>query len=126
MLFDTDILIWLQRGLGKAAALVENSEVRNISIVTYMELLQTARTKREHDIIRGFLRDFDFRILALSENIGHRAAVYLEEYGVGSGLMLVDALIAATATEHDLVFVTGNAKHFKPIKGLRLSAFKAS
>ena len=48
MLFDTDILIWIQRGNHRAAALVEKKDDRFISVLTYMELLQGAREKRHH------------------------------------------------------------------------------
>jgi len=41
MLFDTDVLIFVQRGNIKAAALIENAEQRCISTQTYMELLQS-------------------------------------------------------------------------------------
>jgi len=42
MLFDTDVLILVQRGNSKAAVLVESTEQRYISTQTYMELLQYA------------------------------------------------------------------------------------
>lgn len=35
-----------------------------------------------------------------------------------------DAIVAATATENNLILVTSNAKHFRPIKDLKLKAFK--
>lgn len=50
MLFDTDILIWVQRGNPLAAALVEKEEKRCISVLTYMELLQGARKKGNMNI----------------------------------------------------------------------------
>jgi len=80
VLFDTDILIWIQKGNVKAAKLVAGEESRNISIQTYMELFQCARSKKDHHLIRDFLHEFDFFVLPLTENIGHRAAVYIEEY----------------------------------------------
>lgn len=123
MLFDTDILIWCQRNNEKAAKLITNSESRSISIQTYMELFQCARSKKEHRIMRDFLVDFNFSVLPFTENIGHRAAVYIEEYTLSNGLRSGDAIIAATAMENNLTLATGNLKHYKEIKDLQLKVF---
>lgn len=124
MLFDTDILIWIQRGNGRAAALVEREEDRSISVLTYMELLQGATEKRQHSLILDFLREYGFRVLPLSENIGHRAAIYVEEYSLSHGLRAGDAIIAATATESGSTLCTSNARHYRAIKELNLKVFK--
>ncbi len=124
MLFDTDILIWIQRGNERAAALVEREEDRTISVLTYMELLQGATEKRQHALILDFLREYGFRILPLSENIGHRAAIYIEEYSLSRGLRAGDAIIATTATENGAALCTSNVKHYRPIKELRLKVFR--
>ncbi len=124
MLFDTDVLIWIQRGNRKAASLIEREDERCISVLTYMELLQGAKEKRQHEYILDFLREFTFRILPLSENIGHRAAIYVEEYSLSQGIRAGDAIIAATATENGLTLCTANVKYYKPIKELKLRAFK--
>jgi predicted nucleic acid-binding protein len=124
VLFDTDILIWIQRGSHRAARLVEGEEERSISVLTYMELLQGAKEKRQHEHILDFLREYNFRILPLSENIGHRAAIYIEEYSLSHGLRAGDAMIAATATEHALTLCTSNVKHYRPIQELKLKVFK--
>jgi hypothetical protein len=50
--------------------------------------------------------------------------VYVEEYSLSHGLRAGDAIIAATAVENNMALSTGNAKHFKPIKELKLKAFK--
>ena len=124
MIFDTDILIWIQKGNEKAATLVDKSTDRFLSILTYMELLQAAEHKKQHRVVKEFLKVYGFRILPLTENIGHRASVYVEEYSLSSGLRAGDAIIAATATENTMVLATGNAKHFKPIKDLSLKIFR--
>ncbi len=124
MIFDTDIFISIQRGNAKAARVVERADERFLSVQTYMELLQCAENKQQHQYSRSFLRDFGFRTLALTENIGHRAAVYIEQYSLSHGLRAGDAIIAATATENDLTLCSSNRKHFKPIKDLKLQTFR--
>jgi len=124
MLFDTDILVWIQRGNHRAAALIDREEERCISVLTYMELLQGARGKRQHEYILDFLSEYGFRILPLSENIGHRAAIYIEEYSLSHGIRAGDAIIAATASDNHLTLCTSNLRHYRPIKELRLKVFK--
>jgi hypothetical protein len=123
VLFDTDIFVWVQRGNLKAATLVEREPRRFLSVQTYLELLQGARNKEEQQTTKQFLADFHFTLLPLTETIGHRAMVYIEEYGLASGLRAGDALVAATATENNLTLLSGNGKHFKPIHGLRIKIF---
>lgn len=124
MIFDTDVLIWVQRGNDKAAKLVDQTEERMISIQTYMELFQGARSKMEHKVIHDLLSDFAFVVLPFTENIGHRAAVYVEEYTLKCNLRAGDAIIAATAKEHNLILATANHKHYKAISDLQLKIFK--
>ena len=124
MIFDTDIFIWTQRGNEKAAKLMERSLERHLSIQTYMELLQSAKNKNQHKYIKDFITAFDFFVLPLTENIGHRASIYIEEYTLASGLRAGDAIIAATAVEINLTLVSSNVKHFKMIKELQLRKFR--
>lgn len=124
MLFDTDVLIWCFRGKAKAAQAIESADALAISAVTYMELVQGVRNKQELRAIRSFLADLHIPTLPLTENIGHRATIYLEEHALGAGLTMADALISATAMEHALPLCTGNAKHFKCIGDLEVQAFK--
>lgn len=123
MLFDTDIIIWVQRGNAKAAQLVDDENERLISVQSYMELLQGARNKRQHGCIIDFLADLSFQTLPLTENIGHRAAIYIEEYSLSHGLRAGDAIIAATAAENGISLCSSNFKHFTPIRELKLKVF---
>jgi hypothetical protein len=123
VLFDTDILIWVQRGDEKAARLVDDAAERCLSIYSYMELLQGAKGRKQHEYVIDFLKEFGFQMLAMTENIGYRAAVYVEEYTLSNGLRAGDAIIAATAVQHGMVLCTGDQKHFKAIQEVRLKVF---
>lgn len=125
MIFDTDIFIWIQRGNLKAASLIDKTDERFISAQSYLELLQCAKNKKQHEYTKRFLKDYGIRTLPLSENIGHRAIIYVEEYSLSHGLRAGDAIIAATATENGLVLCSSNAKHFRAIKELKLKVFKS-
>ena len=124
MIFDTDIFIWAQRGNEKAARLMEKSGERFLSVQTYMELLQCAKNKTQHKHVKDFLSSFGFIVLPLTENIGHRASIYVEEYTLSSRLRSGDAIIAATAVENNLILASSNLKHFRVIKELKLKSFK--
>ena len=124
MIFDTDIFIWVQRGNDKAARLMEKTRNRFLSIQTYMELLQCAKNKTQHSYVKDFITSCNFIVLPLTENIGHRASIYVEEYTLSSGLRSGDVIIAATAVENNMPLVSSNAKHFKVIKDLKLKVFK--
>lgn len=124
MLFDTDVLIWVLRGNAKAAKAVDNESARGISIVTYMELLQGARDKAEMRAIKSFLTDLQFATLPLTENVGHRASIYMEEYSLSITMSMADALIAATAIEANEILMTGNEKHYKAVRELEIKRFR--
>src|SRR6056300_1397346 len=76
--------------------------------------------------IEGFLKELCFETLPLSERIGYRASIYVEEYALSHGTGVADALVAATAVEENRVLLSGNIKHFKCIKDLQLTTFRAS
>ena len=126
MLFDTDVLIWCFRGDRRAIRLLEKTPLRRISIITQLELMQRARNKAEQRTIRNFLSSAGIMVLPLSEEIGHRASIYVENHTLAGGLQLADALIAATVLEHGETLSTGNAKHYRIIEELPLVTFRPS
>jgi len=126
MLFDTDVLIWALRGNRRAAAALDKADRLDLSVVSYMELIQSARDKKELRMVRAYLADVGFHMVPLSENIGHRASVYLEEYALKSGLGIPDALIAATAAEGKVALCSGNTKHYRVIAEVELHVFRPS
>ncbi len=124
MIFDTDILIWVQRGNLKAAKLIDQTEERAISMQTYLELIQCAQNKQQIQLTKDFLMNYGFNVIPFTQNIGHRAAIYLETHTLATGLRAGDAIVAATAAENNLALATGNSKHFKTIVDLKLHIFK--
>lgn len=102
---------------------MEKSEDRFLSIISHMELMQCAENKQQHKFVKDFLSSFGFTVLPLTENIGHRASIYVEEYTLSSGLRSADAIIAATAVENNLILVSSNRKHFRVIKELKFKCF---
>ena len=123
MVFDTDVLIFVQRGNAKAAQWVEDAPKRYISTQTYMELLKGAQNKKQHHMIQSFLKDYTFNVLPLTQNIGHRASVYVEEYALSHAMRAGDALVAATAVENHLPLASANEKHFRVVQELDLHVF---
>jgi len=123
MILDTDIFIWHFRGNRRATELLNEIEQIHISIMSYMELMQGARSKQEAQIIRELLLDLDCTILPLTENVGYRAAIYIEDYALAYGIRAGDAIIAATAIENGMTLHSSNEKHFKMIQGLDLQVF---
>jgi len=124
MLFDTDVLIWAMRGNTRAAAAIDKADSLELSVVSYMELLQGTRNKQELQVTKATLARLDFKILPLTENIGHRASIYMEEYALKSNIGVPDALISATAVENGSILCTANAKDYRSIAELRLSVFR--
>ena len=123
MLFFFYVLIWMFRGMKKAAQLVNTTPERQLSIINYMEILQGAQNKFEQLSYKHFFSHYHFDILPVTEAISHRASILVEEHALFDGLHVTDALIAATACEHHLTLCTANQKHMKSIAGLDFLLF---
>lgn len=124
MLFDTDVVIWMLRGNRRAAAVIDKADRLDLSVISYMELARGTHDREDLRSMRGYVADLGFNILPLSENIGHRASIYVEEYTLRSSLEVADALIAATAVENEIPLCSGNAKHYRAIVEVELKVFR--
>jgi predicted nucleic acid-binding protein len=124
--FDSDILIWCLRGDPLAGRLVNAESDRATSVVSLIELLQGAGSPAQLKTARDFVHKMEIRLLPVTEAIGNRALALIERHAPGDGLQLGDAMIAATALEHDDTLFTGNVRHFRAIRGLKIKRFRHS
>ena len=118
-LIDSNVLIDVSRGNAAAIKYVDGlPEPWAMSQVTAMELIVGARDKRELATIDSFLSQYP--VVPLSDSIGAQAYRLLKMYAKSHGLHVFDSLLAATAVEKALTFVTLNRKHYQMIEGLVL------
>ena len=123
-LVDTDVLIWNFRGDRLAAQLLDAAPGVGLSSVTYMELVQGMRNKRELQRLRQALHYWQARVLPVTEGISARAVFLVEEFALSHSLQLADALIAATAIDHGEPLVTANDRHYRHIPDLEIELFR--
>ncbi len=121
MLIDTDVLIWLFRGKESARRAINKCDTVELSAITYMELVQGMRNNDEFRLLRRTIHEQKWHVLPLSENISHRATVYIENYALSHGLQLADALIAASSVESGIALMTANSKHYKVIPDIEIA-----
>ena len=124
MIIDTDVLIWYLRGNDKAFQIIEDSPNFNISVVTYMELVQGMRSKKELNTLRKALHIWNTKILYISEEISIKAMFYVEQHFLSHSMQLADALIGATAITYGVPILTGNDKHYKVLKDVQIKTFR--
>jgi predicted nucleic acid-binding protein len=124
MLIDTDVLIWYMHGNKNALKAIEQYKGFAISVVTYMELVQGMRNKQELASLRKALKSWNTKIIYITEEISSKAMFYVEQHYLSHSVELADALIGATAVSHSLSLLTGNDKHYKIVKEIKLSKFR--
>jgi predicted nucleic acid-binding protein len=124
VIIDTDILIDVGRGDETAIDCLQHIEKQfqlAISATTQMELIVGCRNKVELNELKKFLQYF--QCLKLTEQISDRAVNLLGQYRLSHGLLIADALIAATALEYDEEFITKNQRDYRFIGGLKLQLY---
>ena len=110
LLVDTDVFVDHLRG---ATALKPGRHRLHYSVITRAELFAgNTATNLSAQLLAPF------KELAIDRAIAERGGRVAREFGI----RLPDALIAATALEHQLGLVTRNVKHFQTVRGLRIRA----
>jgi predicted nucleic acid-binding protein len=124
VLVDTDVLIWYLRGNEKAAKIISANTPFNISVITYMELLQGMRDKNELRTLQKFFKHLSIKIIQINENISTHAMFLVEDYYLSHSMELADAVIAATALEYHETLLTANDKHYRFIPNIQIDRFR--
>ena len=123
MLVDTDVLIWHLRGYPNATRRLDELGALTLSAISWLEVLQGIRNKAELVAVKKMLDKRSARLLPVTEAITLRATELMESLTLSHGLQIGDALIAATAIEHQLPVLTANVKDFGAVAALTVEAF---
>jgi predicted nucleic acid-binding protein len=121
LVVDTDILIDAARGVEVALEVLnaaERDQQLSISAVTEMELLIGCRNKAELRALSRFLDRFSR--IPLDETISSEAIRLLHEFHLSHGLLIADALIAATSLVYDAALLSKNQRDYRFIPDLVL------
>jgi len=124
VIIDTDILIDVARDVSEATGClreIEHNAIPAISAVTQMELMIGCRNKKELKALDRFLSRFT--ILKISEAISERAVGLLRSYRLSHGILIADALIAATALNHERPLISKNQRDYRFIEALALLGY---
>jgi hypothetical protein len=120
ILCDTNIFISWFKGEEETISELKSIGLNNILApsITIMELFQGVRNKTERTKLKNKLRSYN---IIHNNDISSKIAIELiEKYNLSHGLLIPDAIIAATALTFNLKLFTYNRKDFQFIPGLKL------
>ncbi len=123
MIVDTDVLIWYSRNNEKAKELLHSLRGFNISVITYMEIIQGVRNKQELNHFKKSLSILNIKVIQIDEMISTKAMFFVEQYALSHAMELADALIGATSIVQQMPLITGNDKHYKHLPGINIKKF---
>jgi hypothetical protein len=114
-IIDSDVLIDYLQGIDKAKEELERYSKREISIISWMEILVGADAPEDEKACRDFLSGFT--IHQLSVEIASEAVTIRRKFRT----RLPDAIVWATARSEGCLLVTRNSKDFPPSEpGVRI------
>lgn len=123
-LVDTDILIDAAMEISNAIDCLnalENISALAVSVITQMELIVGCRNKAELRKVEQFLGRF--QVIPINEQISKIAVELLQKFRLSHGLLIPDGLIAATAIDLNIDFISKNQRDYQFIENLKLLAY---
>ena len=121
VLVDTDILIDMGRAVPEAMHCLQQLEAKltlAISVITQLELWVGCRNTQEFRDVEHVLTRF--QTISLNEGISDRTIDLFRHYRLSHGLLIPDALIAATALFFDIPLASKNQRDYRFIQHLQL------
>jgi predicted nucleic acid-binding protein len=115
-LIDTNVFSRIFTGDADVKRYVETLDAA-VDTVVYVECLQGSKSNREKRVVESYLARFE--LYPLTPDVSARTISLIRTYSNSHGLLLADALIAATCLAHDLTVVTYNVNDFHFIHGLK-------
>lgn len=115
-LIDTNVFSKIFKGDSAVANFVGNLESA-IDVTIFIECLQGSKSNQEKRQIKKALDNFP--VFPITPEVSMLAVELIDSYSNSHGLLLPDALIAASALENDLTVLTYNISDFKFIKDLK-------
>lgn len=124
MIVDTDVLIWYSRGHQKAIDVIHSLDRFSISVVSYIEIIQGVRNKKELNAFKKALGILNAQVIQINELISTKAMFYIEQYNLSHSMALADALIGASAVTMQFSLITGNEKHYRHLPEIKIQKFQ--
>ena len=124
VLVDTDILVDVARGVQAAADFLEAKGASvdlAVCCVSEMELIVGCRNKAELTQLEEFLSRY--HRIRLTPDVGDQAIELMRQFRLSHGLLIPDALIAATAKVTGCDLLTRNRRHYDYIPGVNLAVY---
>ena len=115
-LADTNVFLKIFKGNLELSSFVKKSQ-SFIDTTIYVECIQGSKSNHEKSVIEKYLRCFP--LLPITPVTSALTIELIRKYSNSHGLLLPDALIAATALENDLEIITFDIDDFKYIQGLK-------
>lgn len=121
ILVDTDILIDVSRNVEISINRLDLEEQKNqitISVITQMELIIGCRNKLELQHLDKFLSRY--HISQINDHISSFTVELIKTYRLSHGLLIPDALIAATSIINNFPLLTKNQSDYRFIPEINL------
>jgi predicted nucleic acid-binding protein len=116
-LLDTCVIIDYLRDRHEAVDFIRHAGARpSVSAVTAAEVCAGARAATEQRRIEDLLAQLV--VYSVDLEVARLGGAYRRRYGQSHGVLIPDALIAATAQIHGARLVTRNARHFPMLDNL--------